>query len=339
MRIAISGFGRIGRLLAYLYFKNPKYNECMDLVAINDLCPSETTKHLLLYDSTQFIGKRDLKVSYDENSMTINDKRILKFQERDPLKVDWKKLNVDMILECTGHFRDREKASFHLQSGAKKVLISAPGKNPDATFVYGVNNQDYNKEKHHIISNASCTTNCLAPIVKILNDNFGVEKALMTTIHSYTSDQRLLDNSHKDLRRARAAAINMVPTTTGAAKAVTEVIPELKGKLDGLAVRVPTPTVSIVDLTATLKKSVTKEMINNCILEASKGKMKNIIKLSTLPLVSSDYIGDSHSAIVDADLTTVMNDNDNTVKIMAWYDNEAGFSFRMMDLAAFIAKS
>jgi glyceraldehyde 3-phosphate dehydrogenase len=276
------------------------------------------------------------KVKALDDAIVVGNKKIRVLSVRDPAELPWKKLRVDVVFECTGLFRDKAKAEAHRKAGAKKVIISAPAKGEDLTVVMGVNDDKYNPKKHHILSNASCTTNCLAPVAKVLNDTFGIEKGLMTTIHSYTNDQRILDLPHKDLRRARAAAESMIPTTTGAAKAVGLVLPELQGKLDGMSIRVPTPNVSVVDLVAVLKKGTTVEKVNQALKKAASGKMKGILSFCEEPLVSIDFNGNTHSSIVDASLTTVIDGN--MVKVISWYDNETGFSHRMLDLTLLIAK-
>ncbi|NJP09096.1 MAG: type I glyceraldehyde-3-phosphate dehydrogenase [Leptolyngbyaceae cyanobacterium RU_5_1] len=333
IRVAINGFGRIGRnfMRCWLGRKDSQ----IDLVAINDTSDPKTNAHLLRYDS--MLGKLNgVDISADDNSITVNGKVVKCVSDRNPENLPWKEWNIDLIIESTGVFTSREGASKHLNAGAKKVLITAPGKGDDGTFVVGVNHQDYDHAKHTIISNASCTTNCLAPIAKVIHENFGIIKGTMTTTHSYTGDQRLLDASHRDLRRARAAAINIVPTSTGAAKAVALVLPALKGKLNGIALRVPTPNVSIVDLVVQVEKSTIAEQVNDVLRAASEGAMKGIIKYSDLPLVSSDYAGTDESAIVDAALTIVMDGD--MVKVVAWYDNEWGYSQRVVDLAELVAQ-
>jgi len=304
------------------------------VVALNDLTDAETNAHLFKYDSNY--GVYDGKVEVQGDSLVIDGAPVKVLAERDPSRIAWGALGVDVVLESTGLFTDAEKAGAHLKAGAKKVIISAPGKNEDATLVLGVNEQQYDPAKHHIISNASCTTNCVAPVIKVLHDNFGVSRGLMTTIHSYTNDQRILDVYHKDLRRARAAALNMIPTTTGAAKVVGVVIPELKGKLHGIAIRVPTPTVSLVDFVADLKKKATVDEINKAFSDAANGRLKGIIRYCTEPLVSMDFKGSPYSAIFDSLSTMVMDDT--MVKVLAWYDNEWGYSCRLADLAAFVAR-
>ncbi|MFH2219374.1 MAG: type I glyceraldehyde-3-phosphate dehydrogenase [Pseudomonadota bacterium] len=328
VRIGINGFGRIGRLVFRAALDHPE----IDVVAINDLTDSATMAHLLKYDSVH--GKLDLEVTAGEGRIEVDGRSVAFTSVRDPAGLNWKEHGVDIAAECTGFFRDRESAAKHLSAGARKVIISAPATNPDITIVMGVNSNRYDPRQHHIISNASCTTNCLAPVAKVLLENFGIRSGLMTTIHSYTGDQRLLDFPHKDLRRARAAALSMIPTTTGAAKAVALVLPELSGKLNGLAVRVPTPNVSIVDFVAAMEKSgVTVPDVNDALKKASEESLAGILGYSDLPLVSTDFNGSPLSSIVDGATTYVV---DNLVKILAWYDNEAGYSNRMVDLAAMI---
>jgi glyceraldehyde 3-phosphate dehydrogenase len=330
-RIGINGFGRIGRCILRAGWKNPD----LEFVGINDLTDAATLAHLLKYDSVH--GTLNAKVKALDDAIVVGNKKIRVLSVRDPAELPWKKLGADIVFECTGLFRDKAKAEAHRKAGAKKVIISAPAKGEDLTVVMGVNDDKYDPKKHHILSNASCTTNCLAPVAKVLNDTFGIEKGLMTTIHSYTNDQRILDLPHKDLRRARAAAVSMIPTTTGAAKAVGLVLPELQGKLDGMSIRVPTPNVSVVDLVAVLKKGTTVEKVNQALKKAASGKMKGILFFCEEPLVSIDFNGNNHSSIVDASLTTVMDGN--MVKVISWYDNETGFSHRMLDLTFLIAKS
>jgi len=325
VKVAINGFGRIGRCALRAAVEK---DMDIDFVAINDLTDAATLAHLLKYDSVHSIA--GFEVDHTDDSIIVDGKKIKVLAEKDPASLPWKDLNVDVVIESTGLFRKREQASKHLQAGAKKVVISAPAEDPDITVNLGVNFDKYDKEKHHIISNASCTTNCLAPVAKVLNDKFGIVNGLMTTIHSYTNDQKILDLPHKDIRRARAAAISMIPTSTGAAKAVGLVLPELKGKLDGIAIRVPTPNVSLVDLSCTLQKQVTKEDINNAIKEASKGAMKGILLYTEEELVSIDYNGNPYSSIFDAPLTKVMDGNN--VKVFSWYDNEWGYSNRIAEL-------
>jgi glyceraldehyde-3-phosphate dehydrogenase (NAD(P)) len=333
IRVAINGFGRIGRNFARCWVGRENSN--LELVAINDTSDPRTNAHLLKYDS--MLGKlKGVDISADDNSIIVNGKTIKCVSDRNPENLPWKDWEIDLIIEATGVFTSREGATKHLNAGAKKVLITAPGKNEDGTFVIGVNDHDYDHQKHNIISNASCTTNCLAPIAKVLHEKFGIIKGMMTTTHSYTGDQRLLDASHRDLRRARAAAINIVPTSTGAAKAVALVLPELKGKLNGVALRVPTPNVSMVDFVIQVEKSTIAEEVNQVLKEASEGQLKGILDYSDLPLVSSDHQGTDASSIVDASLTFVMGGD--LVKVMAWYDNEWGYSQRVTDLAELVAE-
>ncbi|MBN2061424.1 MAG: type I glyceraldehyde-3-phosphate dehydrogenase [Deltaproteobacteria bacterium] len=328
VKVAINGFGRIGRMV----FRAGLANTKVDFVAINDLTDTSTLAHLLKYDSTQ--GVLNAEISSTDSSLVINGKEVRVFSERDPAKIPWRDVGAEYVMECTGLFRGREKASAHLDAGAAKVIISAPASNPDATFVMGVNNQEYDPQKHHIVSNASCTTNCLAPVCKVLLDNFGLDRGLMTTTHSYTGDQRLLDFPHKDLRRARAAALSMIPTTTGAAKAVALVLPQLEGKLNGMAIRVPTPNVSVVDLVAKVGKPSTVQEINDAMKEAAEGYLKGILVYCDEPLVSSDFNGTTASSTVDALCTMVIGD---MVKVISWYDNEFGYANRMVDLAVYMA--
>lgn len=333
IKVAINGFGRIGRFLLRVIAQNREKD--IKVVAINSRADSSVLAHLLRYDSVHgpFAGTVDAKA----DALIVNGGEITITGITDDLsRLPWRDLGVDIVLESTGKFRDMESNLKHLQAGARKVIIGAPGKNVDATIVIGVNEETYQPEKHHIVSNASCTTNCLAPVAKVLHDAFGIKRGLMTTVHSYTMDQRILDGSHKDLRRARAAAMSIVPTTTGAAVAVTKVIPELEGKLDGLSVRVPTPDVSLVDLVAEMSREVTKEDINGALKEAAHGKLKGILAYSTEPLVSVDYASSPYSAIVDGPLTNVIGGS--MAKVIAWYDNESGFSFRMVDLVLYMGK-
>jgi glyceraldehyde 3-phosphate dehydrogenase len=330
IKIAINGFGRIGRLVYRAGFKSKD----VEFVAVNDLANTKTLAHLLKYDSVHGIMNAEVKDT--EKSIIVDGKEIKAFTEREPENLPWKELGVDVVLESTGRFTDRAGAEKHLKAGAKKVVISAPAKNPDVTFVLGVNEEDYDKNKHSIISMGSCTTNCLAPIVKILHKEFGVEYGLMTTIHSYTNDQVVADEAHKDLRRARAAALSMIPTTTGAAKAISEVIPEMKGKLDGMAVRVPTPNVSMVDFVAVLSKETNKDELNAKFRKYAEGSMKGILSCTDEELVSRDFYGNPYSSIVDLPSTTVIGGR--MIKVISWYDNEWGFSSRMLDLLSFIMK-
>jgi glyceraldehyde 3-phosphate dehydrogenase len=327
-RVAINGFGRIGRqaLKAML----SKYPE-LEIVAINDITSPDMNAHLFKYDSCY--GIFDGTVEAEGSNLIINGKKIEILAERDPAALPWKDRNIDIVLESTGLFTQREKAALHMTAGAKKVVISAPAKGEDLTIVLGVNHEQYDADKHHIVSNASCTTNCLAPAAKILNDNWGIEVGMMTTIHAYTNDQRILDLPHSDMRRARAAAINIIPTSTGAAQAVALVIPELKGKFSGFSLRVPVPTVSIVDFVGTLKKPATRDEINQAFRDAAKGPMKGIVAAVEEQLVSSDFKGNPHSSSVDLDLTMAMG---NMVKIVTWYDNEWGYSCRVADLINFM---
>ncbi len=331
MRIAINGFGRIGRVFYRASLKKPRKFEC---VAVNDLSDIKTVAHLLKYDSV--FRELDAEVTVEDGAIVVGKERLKYLSERDPAKLPWKELGVDLVIESTGVFRDREGASKHLQAGAKKVLISAPAKDPDVTVVPGVNHKNYDPQKHHIISLASCTTNCLAPVMKVLDEKFVVEKALMSTAHAYTNDQRLLDLVHKDLRRARAAALSIIPATTGAAKATGLVLPSVNGKMDGIALRVPTPDVSVVDLVALLKKNTTAEEVNSALKAAAEGELKGILHCVDEPLVSIDFIGNSHSSIVDCALTNVVGKN--LVKVIAWYDNEWGYSCRLVDMANLIAE-
>lgn len=329
--VGINGFGRIGRNFFRASHDDPEIN----IVAVNDITDAKTLAHLLKYDSV--LGIFDADVKHSEDALIVNDKKIKVLSERDPSSLPWKDLGITIVVESTGLFRKRPDVSKHIeQGGAEKVIISAPAPDPDVTIVIGVNEDVYDPEKHHIISNASCTTNCLAPVTKVLHQEIGIEKAFMTTIHAYTNDQRILDQPHKDLRRARAAAVAQIPTTTGAAKAVGIVIPELKGKIDGIAIRVPTPNVSVVDLVALLKKDVTAEEVNEAFKKASEGKLKGILQYTEEPLVSVDFMANPHSAIVDGEFTRVTDNN--LVKVLAWYDNEWGYSCRMRDLIKYISK-
>jgi len=328
IKIGINGFGRIGRLVFRAAMNYPD----VQVTAINDLTDAATIAHLLQYDSVH--GKLQTEVKAKEDRIEVGGRSIAITAIKDPAALRWREFGVDIVAECTGLFRDRENASKHLAAGARKVIISAPAKDPDITVVMGVNSSKYDPRRHHIVSNASCTTNCLAPIAKVLLESFGVRNGLMTTIHSYTGDQRILDFPHKDLRRARAAALSMIPTTTGAAKAVALVLPELNGKLNGLAIRVPTPNVSLVDFVATVEKSgITVSDVNDSLKKASEGSLSGILGYSDLPLVSIDFNGSPLSSIVDAPSTFVQ---DNMVKVLAWYDNEVGYSTRMVDLAVMI---
>ena len=325
INVAINGFGRIGRLVLRAGAKDKNIN----WVAVNDITDAKTLAHLFKYDSVHGT------VESTSDSLIIDGRKIKVLSVLEPAKLPWKELNIDVVVESTGRFTDRAGAELHLNAGAKKVLISAPAKNPDITIVMGVNDEKYDKSKHNIISNASCTTNCLAPVVKVLHDNFGVKRGFMTTIHAYTADQKLVDSPHKDLRRARHAAVSIIPTSTGAAKAVAEVIPELKGKLDGISLRVPVATGSVTDFVCELEKSATKEEINNAMKSASQ-KISNVLEYTTEPIVSVDIITDPHSSIFDSELTYVIGGN--FVKVVSWYDNEWGFSERMIDVIKLITK-
>jgi len=330
VRVGINGFGRIGRNV----FRASLSSREIEIVAVNDITDAKTLAYLLKYDS--ILGKLDAQVEAKEGALLVNGKEVKVFAEKDPSNLPWKEFGAGLVVESTGLFLDREKAGKHLEGGAKKVIITAPAKDPDVTIVLGVNDNMYKPQSHQIISNASCTTNCLAPVAKVLADQFGFKKGIMTTIHSYTNDQKILDQPHKDLRRARAAAVSMIPTTTGAAKAVGLVLPSLKGKLDGISIRVPTPNVSIVDLVAEVEKKVTAEQVNASLKEAAEGPMKGILGVSEEPLVSIDFQGNSLSSIVDAPFTKVIDDT--MVKVLAWYDNEWGYSSRVRDLILFIAQ-
>lgn len=329
-KVGINGFGRIGREVFRVAFTNPE----VEVVAINDLGDSETLAHLLKYDSVH--GTFPHEVSAEGDCLIVDDKKVKVFAQPDPAKIPWSEVGAEIVIESTGRFTDATKAKAHMEGGAKKVIISAPAKNEDITIVMGVNEDKYDPAKHSIISNASCTTNCLAPFTKVLLENFGIESGLMTTVHSYTNDQRILDLPHKDLRRARAAACSIIPTTTGAAKAVALVLPELKGKLNGFAMRVPTPNVSITDLTVLLQKDTTAEEINAVLKKAAEGKLKGIMGYNELPLVSRDYNGCPLSSIVDG-LSTMMV-GPRMAKVVSWYDNEWGYSNRVVDLTCYIAK-
>jgi glyceraldehyde 3-phosphate dehydrogenase len=330
VKVGINGFGRIGRNVFRAALNNPE----VQIVAVNDLTDVKTLAHLLKYDTTH--GTLDAKVEVGEDSIIVNGKSIKVFAERDPGNLPWSTVGAEIVIESTGIFTSKEKASLHLKGGAKKVIISAPATDEDITIVLGVNEDKYDASQHTIISNASCTTNCLAPFAKVLNDKFGIVKGMMTTIHSYTNDQSVLDVPHKDLRRARAAAENIIPSSTGAAKAISLVIPDLKGKLNGMSMRVPTPNVSVTDLVAELKVDVTVDDINNAFKEASEGALKGILNYSVEPLVSSDYNGDPASSTIDALSTMVVGGN--MVKVISWYDNEWGYSSRVVDLVEYIAK-
>lgn len=331
-KVAINGFGRIGRNALRAYLESQPKD--LEVVAINDpLQDTMQSAHLLKYDS--ILGILPNEISHTEDSLIIDGKKIAFSKEKDPSTCPWAKLGIDIVLECSGVFTEAAKAKGHITAGAKKVLISAPAKDEDITIVIGVNDKQYDPAKHNIISNASCTTNCLAPVAKAIDDEFGIEQGLMTTIHSYTLDQRLLDTGHKDLRRARAAALSMIPSSTGAAKAIGLVMPHLKGKLNGFAMRVPTPNVSVVDLVVTTKKDITKDAINEVLKKAAGNGLKGILGYTELPLVSSDFCGNKLSSVVDGDLTMIVGDR--MVKVIAWYDNEWGYSNRLVELAVMVA--
>lgn len=337
--VAINGFGRIGRTFLRAALKDKEFNSIVKVIAINDLGDVDTLAHLFKYDS--IFGKFDGTVIADkqEKYLIIDDCKIKIFSEKDPSLLPWNNLKIDVVLESTGKYKDRDGATKHLDAGAKKVVISAPAKNPDVTMILGINEKLYDASNHNIISMASCTTNALAPVVKVLDNEFGIEKGFMTTVHAVTNDQNLLDLPHKDLRRARSAVESIIPTTTGAAKSIGEVIPELKGKLDGMALRVPVSDGSVIDLVLTLKKDVTSEEINNTLKQAAEQEYKNIISYTEDPIVSSDIIGDPHSSIIDGLSTMVVGKKGNTVKVLSWYDNEWGFASRMVELIKFIVKA
>ncbi len=330
VKVGINGFGRIGRNVLRAGVNNPN----IEFVAVNDLFPTNTLAHLLKYDST--LGILDADVKFTDNSIIVNGKEIKVTKEKDPANIPWGKLGVDIVIESTGIFTDGEQAKKHIQAGAKKVIISAPAKGDDLTVVMGVNEDQYNPEKHNILSNASCTTNCLAPIAKVINDKFGIVHGLMTTVHSYTNDQRILDLPHSDMRRARSAALSIIPTSTGAAKAIGRVLPELNGKLDGIAMRVPTPNVSVVDLVAELKTEVTAQQVLDELKKAASGRMKGILEICNEPLVSKDFNGNPASSILDAELVQVIDKK--MLKLVSWYDNEWGYSNRVVDFAIFVGK-
>ncbi len=331
IRVAINGFGRIGRNFYRVAYGKTSF----EIIAINDLFDSKTLAHLLKYDSNFGMFKAEIKAEAD--TITIDGKKVKTFAKRDPAELPWTELNIDLVIEATGIFRDRPGAAKHLEAGAKKVIITAPARDPDITIVMGANHEKYDPTTHHLVSNASCTTTCLAPVAKVLVDNFGIEKGLMTTIHAYTNDQRLLDLGHKDLRRARSAAVNLIPTTTGAARALALVLPELEGKLDGMAIRAPIPNVSLVDLVVILSRPTNAEEINLTFKEATRTSMKGIIEYQSEPLVSIDFNGNPYSAIFDALSTSVIDGN--MAKILAWYDNEFGFSNRLVDLVELMGKT
>lgn len=330
VKVGINGFGRIGRNFARAAFEQ---GADIEIVAVNDLTDTKTLSHLVKYDS--ILGRFDGEVESTEDSITIDGKSIKVFSEKDPAAIDWASVGAEVVVESTGLFTDAEKAKAHLGDTVKKVIISAPGKNVDATFVVGVNEGDYDAENHHVVSNASCTTNCLAPLAKVLNDEFGIVKGLMTTVHAYTGDQRILDAPHKDLRRARAAALNIIPTKTGAAAAVALVLPELKGKFDGYALRVPTPTGSVVDLTFEAEREVSVEEINAAVKKTAEGPLKGVLAYTEDPIVSTDIVTDAHPSIFDSGLTKVIG---NQVKVVSWYDNEWGYSNRLVDLTKYVGE-
>lgn len=334
-KIAINGVGRIGRTLIRAYFSNLQENikNGFELVALNNPGSIETILHLIRHDSVH--GKFQYPIVLEGDSLIIEGKKIKFYDKKDPSEITWSEQKVEIVIDSTGVFKDKNGLSKHLKGTVKKVIMCAPGKELDGTFVMGINNEQYDSAKHHVISNASCTTNCLAPIAKVLHENFGIINGFMTTVHAYTNDQNILDNNHTDLRRARAAALSMIPTTTGAAKALGEVLPALKGKLDGYAVRVPTPDVSMVDLTVNLEKTPTKKLINEAMKKASESNLKNILGYTDEELVSQDFLGSKFSSIFDSQLTNVIG---NTAKVVSWYDNEVGFSNRVLDLASFIGK-
>ncbi len=328
IKVGINGFGRIGRLV----FRGALNDPNIEIVAVNDLTDAPTLAHLLKYDTNH--GTLQADVYAEGDYIVVNGKKIRVYAERDPKNIPWGELGVEYVVESTGIFRKRDQAQWHIDAGAKKVIITAPAKNEDITIVMGVNEDKYDPANHHVVSNASCTTNCLAPVAKVIHETFGIKEGLMTTVHAYTNDQRILDLPHKDLRRARAAAMNIVPTTTGAAAAVGLVLPELKGKLDGFAMRVPVSTVSVVDLVVTTEKPVTAEAANAALKEAAEGKLKGILAFEEQPLVSTDFMGNSNSSIVDAELTKTMGEN--MLKVVAWYDNEWGYSMRVVDLIRYM---
>ena len=329
IKVGINGFGRIGRNV----LRSALGDKEIDFVAVNDLTDTKTLAHLLKYDS--ILGNLDQEITHTENTIKVNNDEFRVFSEKDPAKIPWEEVGAQIVIESTGRFTDKEKAAAHLHGPVKKVIITAPAKNEDLTIVLGVNENVYDPAKHHIISNASCTTNCLAPVAKVINKKFGIKKAQMTTIHSYTNDQVILDFPHKDLRRARAGALSMIPTSTGAAKAVALVLPELKGKFDGIAVRVPTPNISLVDVVMELEKETTTDEVNKALKDAANEELKGILSFESEPLVSVDFRGNSNSSIVDAEYTKVIGGN--LVKVLSWYDNEWGYSCRVRDLVKYIA--
>ncbi|MBU8905144.1 glyceraldehyde-3-phosphate dehydrogenase [Desertibacillus haloalkaliphilus] len=328
-KIAINGFGRIGRMV----FRKAILDDKLDVVAINASYPAETLAHLIKYDSIHGTFSGEVKPNGDE--ILINNKAVKLLSSRDPKQLPWDELGVDIVVEATGKFKSKETAGYHIEAGAKKVVITAPGKNEDVTIVMGVNEKDYNPEQHDVISNASCTTNCLAPVAKVIDEKFGIESGMMTTVHAYTNDQKNIDNPHKDLRRARACGQSIIPTSTGAAKAISKVLPQLEGKLNGMALRVPTPNVSLVDLVVNVRRDVTVEEINAELEKASQGELKGILGFTNDPLVSVDFNGDENSSIIDGLSTMVMADKQ--IKVLAWYDNEWGYSCRVVDLVKHVA--
>lgn len=336
IRVAINGFGRIGRNFLKAALKNEEFVKNFEVVAVNDLTDAKTLAHLFKYDSIfgRFVGK----VSVKDNSLSVENWEMSVLSFADPSQLPWSKLDVDIVLESTGRYTDRESASKHLSAGARKVVISAPAKKPDITIVMGVNHEKYDPTKHHIVSNASCTTNAFAPVVKVLHENFGIIEGMMTTVHAYTNDQRILDLVHKDLRRARAAAVNIIPTSTGAAQAIFEVYPDLTGKLSALAIRVPVANGSLVDFVALLKKEISKDEMNAAFKKAAETDLKGILEYTEEPIVSSDIIGNPHSSIYDAEASDVVGGRGNMVKVLAWYDNEWGYSCRLVDLMVYMAR-
>jgi glyceraldehyde-3-phosphate dehydrogenase type I len=338
LRLAINGFGRIGRCFLRSAINDSEFMKIADIVAINDLADTKTLVHLLKYDSV--FGRFDGKVEVNnDHSMRVNGLEIKVISEKEPSKLPWKDMKIDVVLESSGKFNDAKEAEKHItDAGAKRVIISAPAKGPDATIVLGVNENEFDYKKHNIISMASCTTNCLAPVVKVINDRFGIEKGYMTTTHAFTNDQRLLDLPHKDLRRARSATMSIIPTTTGAAKAIGTIIPELKGKIDGMALRVPVSSGSITDMVFTLRKEVTREEVNEALKQAAGDRLKGVLEYTEDPIVSADIVGNPHSSIIDGLSTMVLGNKNNVVKILSWYDNEWGFASRLVSLVKFIAK-
>jgi glyceraldehyde 3-phosphate dehydrogenase len=334
--IAINGFGRIGRCFLRAAMSDKEFSNIANIVAINDVTDAKTLAHLFRYDST--FGRYEGRVEAKDNEILVDEQSIKVISEKDPLKLPWKDLKIDIVIESTGKFNDAKEAKKHIAAGAKKVIISAPAKSPDATVLIGINDNLYDNKKHDVISMASCTTNCLAPLLKTINDKFGIDRGYMTTCHAYTNDQRILDLPHKDLRRARAAMMSIIPTSTGAAKAIGTVIPELSGKMDGMALRVPVSNGSIVDVVLTLQKEVTKVKLNQALKDSSERELKGIMAYTEEPLVSSDIIGESHSSIVDGLSTMVVGTKNNLVKVMSWYDNEWSFACRLIDLVKFVLK-